>query len=118
MAHAWIQKSAGNLEKLKLREIPLPDPEAGQARVRVEYCGLNLADVFAVLEQDEHCGAHQSNPPLTTARNARKFFERSVIHDEPEASCWVERAGNTPRTTGQLARKTVQGACRQPEANW
>lgn len=49
MAHAWIQKSAGNLERLRLREIPLPDPEPGQARVRVNYCGLNLADVFAVL---------------------------------------------------------------------
>ncbi|MBR32686.1 MAG: hypothetical protein CMN77_15390 [Spirochaetaceae bacterium] len=49
MAYAWIQKSAGNLDKLKLREIPLPDPEAGQARVKVDYCGLNLADVFAVL---------------------------------------------------------------------
>lgn len=49
MAKAWIQKSAGNLNRLKLKDVPLPDPVEGEARVKVDYCGLNLADVFAVL---------------------------------------------------------------------
>ena len=49
MAKAWIQKSSGNMAALRLKDIPLPEPQEGQARVRVQYCGLNLADVFAVL---------------------------------------------------------------------
>lgn len=49
MAQAWIQKSSGNIDRLKLRDVPLPEPRSGEARVRVHYCGMNLADVFAVL---------------------------------------------------------------------
>lgn len=49
MAQAWIQKSAGNLNNLRIREIPLPEPVEGEVRVKVSHCGLNLADVFAVL---------------------------------------------------------------------
>ena len=36
----------GGPEALRLEEIPVPDPGPGEARVRVEYAGVNFIDVY------------------------------------------------------------------------
>jgi len=45
----WRIDRAGSLERLRRQSDTLPPPGPGEARVRVEAVGLNLADVFACL---------------------------------------------------------------------
>jgi synaptic vesicle membrane protein VAT-1 len=45
----WRIDRAGSLDRLTRRTEELPDPGAGQARVRVKAIGLNFADIFACL---------------------------------------------------------------------
>ena len=45
MRQIWISK-AGLPETLVLKEAPDPDPQAGEARIRVEASGVNFADVM------------------------------------------------------------------------
>ena len=39
-------KGFGGVDQLELMELPDPEPQAGQVRIRVEACGLNYADVM------------------------------------------------------------------------
>ena len=39
-------KSFGGVDQLELVELPDPQPQSGQVRIRVEACGLNYADVM------------------------------------------------------------------------
>ena len=39
-------KAFGGVDQLELAELPDPEPQPGQVRVRVEACGLNYADVM------------------------------------------------------------------------
>src|SRR5580698_924857 len=43
MRQIWISK-AGPPETLVLKEAPDPEPQAGEARIRVEASGVNFAD--------------------------------------------------------------------------
>ena len=45
MRQIWISK-AGPPETLVLKEAPDPEPQAGEARIRVEASGINFADVM------------------------------------------------------------------------
>lgn len=45
----WRISRAGSLNRLERRAETLPEPEPGQARLRVEAIGLNFADIFACL---------------------------------------------------------------------
>src|SRR3984893_13814307 len=45
MRQIWISK-AGPPETLVLKEAPDPEPQAGEARIRVEASGVNFADVM------------------------------------------------------------------------
>lgn len=52
----------GGPEALRLEEVPLPEPAAGQVRVRVEAAGVNFIDVY------HRTGAYPSDPPVTIGR--------------------------------------------------
>src|SRR5215212_2111368 len=39
-------KDFGGVDQLELMELPDPEPQAGQVRIRVEAAGLNYADVM------------------------------------------------------------------------
>ncbi len=41
----------GGPEVLQTEEVPIPEPGAGQARVRLEACGVNFADIYQRLGQ-------------------------------------------------------------------
>ena len=45
----WRIERAGSLDRLQRQRDALPEPGAGEARVRVHAVGLNFADVFACL---------------------------------------------------------------------
>jgi len=51
--------TAGGPEQMRLDELPTPEPGAGQARVRVEYAGVNFIDVY------HRTGLYPSPLPLT-----------------------------------------------------
>ncbi len=36
----------GGPDILKLEDIPVPEPKEGEARVKLEACGLNYADIY------------------------------------------------------------------------
>jgi NADPH:quinone reductase-like Zn-dependent oxidoreductase len=46
MKQVWIIGTGGP-EKLQLREVPDPQPQAGQVRIRVKASGINFADILA-----------------------------------------------------------------------
>jgi len=52
----------GGPEALQLEEVPLPEPAAGEVRVRVEAAGVNFIDVY------HRIGAYPSDPPVTIGR--------------------------------------------------
>ncbi len=49
----------GGPEELRLEEVPIPEPGRGQARVRVEWAGVNFIDVY------HRTGAYPMPLPLT-----------------------------------------------------
>ncbi|MBC8069709.1 MAG: zinc-binding dehydrogenase [Deltaproteobacteria bacterium] len=57
MRQVWIPRIGGP-EVLTVRELPDPEPAAGELRVRVRNCGVNFADVLARL------GLYPDAPPL------------------------------------------------------
>ena len=52
----------GGPEVLQLEEVPLPEPGAGQVRVRLEAAGVNFIDVY------HRMGAYPSDLPVTIGR--------------------------------------------------
>ncbi|MPW20040.1 zinc-binding dehydrogenase [Paraburkholderia sp. CNPSo 3157] len=45
MKQIWITGHGGP-EKLQVREVPDPNPKAGELRIRVRACGINFADIL------------------------------------------------------------------------
>ena len=39
-------RETGGLDKLILTEIVVPEPGPGQARIKIEYAGLNFIDIY------------------------------------------------------------------------
>jgi NADPH2:quinone reductase len=54
----------GGPEVLTYEEIPVPEPKAGEARVKIEAIGLNFIDVY------QRTGLYQSPLPFTLGREA------------------------------------------------
>ena len=54
----------GGPEVLKYEEVPVPEPGAGQARVKIEAIGLNYVDIY------QRTGLYQSPLPFTLGREA------------------------------------------------
>jgi len=52
----------GGPEKLRAEEIPLPEPQAGDVRVRVEAAGVNFVDTY------ERSGLYQTQLPFTLGK--------------------------------------------------
>lgn len=52
----------GGPEALRLEDVPLPEPAAGQVRVQVEAAGVNFIDVY------HRTGAYPSDLPVTIGR--------------------------------------------------
>ena len=48
---AWLMDSYEGTEKLRLDEVPDPQPGPGQAVIRIIYAALNPADAFLALAQ-------------------------------------------------------------------
>lgn len=63
---SWRFHEFGDIRNLKLEEIPVPEPGAGEALVRVEYAALNPADKFLVTGNYPRPG----KPPFAVGRDA------------------------------------------------
>ena len=56
--HAWLCETLDGVEALKWKELPTPEPKAGEVRVAIEAASLNFPDLLIV-----H-GKYQFKPPL------------------------------------------------------
>lgn len=54
----------GGLEALQVEEVPLPEPGAGEARVKIEAVGVNFLDIY------QRIGRYQGTPPFTLGQEA------------------------------------------------
>jgi NADPH2:quinone reductase len=54
----------GGLESLKYEDISLPEPEVGEARVKIEAAGVNFIDIY------HRIGRYQGSLPLTLGQEA------------------------------------------------
>lgn len=54
----------GGLEALKVEEVPMPTPGAGEARVKIEAVGVNFIDIY------HRIGRYQGALPLTLGQEA------------------------------------------------
>src|SRR5574342_759121 len=59
----------GGLEALKYEEVPVPEPGAGEARLKIEAIGVNFIDVYHRL------GRYQGTLPLTLGQEAAGVVE-------------------------------------------
>ena len=69
---SWRFHEFGDIRNLKLEEIPVPEPGAGEALVRVEYAALNPADKFLVTGNYPRPG----KPPFAVGRDACGVIEK------------------------------------------
>ncbi len=60
----WIIHRPGSIEDLALERAAIPEPGAGEARIRVLACGINFADLLMLK------GTYQSTPPFPFAPGA------------------------------------------------
>lgn len=44
MMHGWIVREFGDLDVMRWEEMPVPEPEKGQVRIRVHASGMNFAE--------------------------------------------------------------------------
>src|SRR3546814_1340939 len=56
---ALLSTIPGGPETLELRDVPIPDPAAGELRVRVLACAINYPDVL-IIRSEEHTAELQS----------------------------------------------------------
>ena len=56
--HAWLCETLDGVESLQWRELPTPEPAAGEVRIRVHAASLNFPDLLVVR------GHYQVKPPL------------------------------------------------------
>ncbi len=54
----------GGREALKLEDIPVPEPDAGEARVKIEVIGVNFLDIY------QRMGRYQGPLPFTLGQEA------------------------------------------------
>lgn len=62
---SWRFNEFGNIENLKLGEIPIPEPAPGEALIKLEYAALNPADMFLVMGRYPRPG----RPPFAVGRD-------------------------------------------------
>ena len=82
----------GGLDALRLEDVPVPVPAAGQVLVRVEAAGVNFIDVY------QRTGFYQVPLPFTLGQEGAGVVER--VGDGPS---W-------PRAGDRVAWASVQGA--------
>jgi NADPH2:quinone reductase len=68
----WRFHAFGSVEEMRLDEIPIPEPGAGEALVRVAYAALNPADAFMVAGKYPRPGT----PPYAVGRDGSGWIER------------------------------------------
>ncbi len=56
--HAWLCETLDGVDALQWRELPTPEPAAGQVRIAIEAASLNFPDLLIVE------GKYQMKPPL------------------------------------------------------
>ena len=56
--HAWLCETLDGVDALQWRELPTPEPQAGEVRIAVEAASLNFPDLLIVQ------GKYQVKPPL------------------------------------------------------
>lgn len=56
--HAWLCETLDGVESLKWRELPTPEPKAGEVRIAIKAASLNFPDLLTVR------GQYQFKPPL------------------------------------------------------
>lgn len=54
----------GGLEALKVEDVPVPDPQEGDARVKIEVIGVNFLDIY------QRGGRYQGSLPFTLGQEA------------------------------------------------
>src|SRR5262245_1583946 len=54
----------GELDALKVEDIPVPEPQEGEARVKLEVIGVNFLDVY------QRMGRYQGSVPFTLGQEA------------------------------------------------
>lgn len=54
----------GGLEALKVEDVPVPDPQEGEARVKIEVIGVNFLDIY------QRGGRYQGSLPFTLGQEA------------------------------------------------
>ena len=54
----------GGLEALKVEDVPVPDPQDGEARVKIEVIGVNFLDIY------QRIGRYQGSLPFTLGQEA------------------------------------------------
>ena len=62
---AWRFHEFGHVRNLKLEEVPIPKPVAGDVLVKIEYAALNPADAFLVMGRYPGAG----EPPFSVGRD-------------------------------------------------
>ena len=56
--HAWLCENPVGVDALQWKELPTPEPGAGQVRIRIEAASLNFPDLLIVQNK------YQMKPPL------------------------------------------------------
>ncbi len=56
--HAWLCEALDGVDALHWRELPTPEPQAGEVRIAIEAASLNFPDLLTVQ------GKYQVKPPL------------------------------------------------------
>src|SRR5688572_22505807 len=56
--HAWLCETLDGVDALQWRELPTPEPQAGEVRIAIEAASLNFPDLLIVQ------GKYQFKPPL------------------------------------------------------
>ncbi len=56
--HAWLCETLDGVEALQWKELPTPEPKAGEVRIAIEAASLNFPDLLIVQ------GKYQFKPPL------------------------------------------------------
>jgi NADPH2:quinone reductase len=70
---SWRFHSVGDIRNLQLEEIPVPEPGAGEALVRLEFAALNPADAYLVKGQYPRAG----KPPFAVGRDGCGVVEKA-----------------------------------------
>jgi len=117
---AMVFESYGEPEVMRLRDVPVPEPQDNEVLIRVGYAGVNPSDSKTRSGQSA-CAGYNFTLPFVTGVDAAGVVERTgtnvtEFRQGDRVITWCERDGRTWGSYAELVRVSARNVSPMPKS--